>query len=63
MEWEILNSQNIQRLIAVPLMSGNRMDGFIGVDNPRYAIQDDSQIRVLSSFMMVCFRREHKEWQ
>lgn len=63
LEWEILNSQDIQRLIAVPLMSGGQVAGFIGVDNPRYAIQDDTQIRVLASFMMVRFRRERKEWQ
>lgn len=62
-EWEILNSQDIQRVIAVPLMSGGQVAGFIGVDNPRYAIQDDTQIRVLASFMMVRFRRERKEWQ
>lgn len=63
LEWEILNSQNIQRLIVAPLMSGSKVTGFIGVDNPRYAIQDDTQIRVLASFMMVRFRRERKEWQ
>lgn len=63
LEWEILNSQDIQRVIAVPLMSGGQVAGFIGVDNPRYAIQDDVQIRVLASFIMVRFRRERKEWQ
>lgn len=63
LEWEILNSQDIQRVIAVPLMSGGQVAGFIGVDNPRYAIQDDTQIRVLASFMMVRFRREREDWQ
>ncbi|MBM6877583.1 GAF domain-containing protein [Anaerotignum lactatifermentans] len=63
LEWEILNSQDIQRVIAVPLMSNGQVAGFIGVDNPRYAIQDDTQIRVLASFMMVRFRRERKNWQ
>lgn len=62
-EWEILNSQGIQRVLAVPLLSGSQVAGFIGVDNPRYAIQDDAQARVLASFMMVRFRRERKEWQ
>ena len=63
LEWEILSSQDIQRVIAVPLMSGGQVAGFIGVDNPRYAIQDDTQIRVLASFLLVRFRRERKEWQ
>lgn len=63
LEWEILNNQGIQRVIAVPLMSTGQVAGFIGVDNPRYAIDDDTQIRVLASFMMVRFRRERKEWQ
>lgn len=63
LEWEILNSQGIQRVISVPLMSGGQVAGFLGVDNPRYAIQDDTQVRVLASFMMVRFRRERREWQ
>lgn len=63
LEWEILRTQGIQRLIAVPLMSGGQIAGFIGVDNPRYAIQDDSQARVLASFLAARFRRERKEWQ
>ena len=50
-------------MISVPLMSGGQVAGFLGVDNPRYAIQDDTQVRVLASFMMVRFRRERREWQ
>lgn len=63
LEWEILSRQDIQRVIAVPLMSSGQVAGFIGVDNPRYAIQDDTQARVLASFMTARFRRERKEWQ
>lgn len=63
LEWEILNSQGIQRVISVPLFSHGQIAGFIGVDNPRYAIQDDSQARVLASFMTIRFRREREEWQ
>ena len=61
-EWELLNRQQIQRVISVPLINEGRIQGFIGVDNPRYAIQDDTQARVLASFLMVRFRRERKEW-
>lgn len=63
LEWEILHSQGIQRVIAVPLMSGGSVAAFIGVDNPRYAIHDDSQARVLASFLTARFRRERREWQ
>lgn len=58
LEWEMMTSQNIQRLIAVPLMEEGRVIGFIGVDNPRYAIEDDTQVRVLASFLVVRFQRE-----
>ena len=33
-EWEILDSQGIQRVLSVPLMLGGQVAGFIGVDNP-----------------------------
>lgn len=51
LEYSILQMQGIQRLIAVPVWVENRVDAFIGVDNPRYAIEDDSQIRVLAAFL------------
>lgn len=63
LEWEILKRQGIQRVISVPLWAGSQLAGFIGVDNPRYAIQDDTHAKVLASFLMARFRRERKEWQ
>ncbi|WP_294445494.1 EAL domain-containing protein [uncultured Mailhella sp.] len=63
LEWEMLSRQDIQRLIAVPLMEDGRVVGFIGVDNPRYAIEDDTQVRVLASFLVVRFQRERRERQ
>ena len=63
LEWEMLESQEIQRLIAVPLMEEGRVVGFVGVDNPRYAIEDDTQVRVLASFLVVRFQRERRERQ
>lgn len=61
LEWEMLERQEIHRLIAVPLMEEGRVAGFVGVDNPRYAIDDDTQIRVLASFLVVRFQRERRE--
>lgn len=60
-EWQILDAQRIARLIAVPLRDGGRTIGFIGVDNPRYAIQDDTQVWVLSSFLVNRIRQERNE--
>lgn len=58
MEYSILQRQGIQRLIAVPVWVDNRVAAFIGVDNPRYAIEDDSQIRVLAAFLSEKLERK-----
>lgn len=61
LEWETLSRQEIQRLIAVPVRENDRTVGFIGVDNPRYAIHDDSQMRVLASFLVTRIRQDRNE--
>ena len=35
----------LRRLIASPLRCGRRLVGFVGVDNPRTSIHDDTQVR------------------
>ena len=60
-EWEILRRQEIQRLIAVPIRDGGETVGFIGVDNPRYSIRDDTQVRVLASFLLTRIRQDRNE--
>lgn len=60
-EWEDLSRQGIQRLIAVPVRENGRTVGFVGVDNPRYAIHDDTQIRVLVSFLVTRLRQDRNE--
>lgn len=60
-EWKILSGQGIQRLIAVPIRENNKTIGFVGIDNPRYCIHDDSQVRVLSCFLLLCFRQQKNE--
>ncbi len=60
-EWEVLHAQNITRLIAVPLQDGGHTIGFIGVDNPRTSIRDDSQIRVLAHFLITRLHQEYSE--
>lgn len=61
LEWEDLHAQGITRLIAVPLRMEERTIGFLGVDNPRYSIHDDSQIRVLSYFLVNRIRQDWNE--
>lgn len=61
LEWEILQRQEIQRLIAVPIRDGGETIGFIGVDNPRYSIRDDTQVRVLASFLLARIRQDRNE--
>lgn len=51
LEYQALQMHGIQRLIAVPVPSEKEIDAFIGVDNPRHSIHDDSQIRVLAAFL------------
>lgn len=61
-EWLDLSRQNIQRLIAVPMISdGGGIEGFIGVDNPRYAIRDDAQVRVLACFLLNRYQRDRED--
>lgn len=61
LEWRILKDRRVQRLIAVPLMDEGNVFGFVGVDNPRYAIHDDSQVRVLASFLLMRIHGERNE--
>lgn len=62
-EWEDLSKQGIQRLIAVPFREKGRLVGFIGVDNPRYSIEDDAQIRLLSYFLALRRWQERNDCQ
>ena len=61
LEWQDLHAQGIARLIAVPLRMDNRTIGFVGVDNPRYSLNDDAQIRVLSYFLVNRIRQDRNE--
>ena len=62
-EWRTLHKQGIQRIIAVPIRENDQTIGFIGVDNPRYCIHDDSQIRVLASFLLTRIRQDRNEYR
>ena len=60
-EWAVLERQNIQRLIVAPLRENGTTIGFIGVDNPRVCIHDDTHVRVLASFLLARIRQDRNE--
>lgn len=60
-QWQWLRNANISKLMAVPLCNNKKLIGFVGVDNPHYAIGNDSQLRVLSSFLLNYLRNERCE--
>ena len=60
-EWEILRPQGIQRLLAAPIWQGKNMISFLGVDNPRHCMGDDSLIRMLALFLNNRFHHNETE--
>ena len=60
-EFQLLKSQNISRLILVPIVDNCTLSYFIGVDNHRHCLQDDSQIRVLSAILSSRLMQEKRE--
>ena len=51
-EYEILKAQNIDSLIAVPLLHGKKVTGFLGVDNPREHYRDFTLLSSIQYFIM-----------
>ena len=60
-EYQVLSSQGIRRLVAVPVHRKGRLVSFLGVDNPRHCMGDDALIRMLVLFLT--FRFHHEETQ
>ena len=60
-EYALMGHTGIIRTILVPVIENCRLLCFVGVDNPCHCIQDDSQIRVLSSFLINRVRQEKNE--
>lgn len=60
-EYNLMGKTDIHRTIVVPVIENSRLLCFVGVDNPCHCIQDDSQIRVLSSFLVNRVRQEKNE--
>ncbi len=62
-EYALMGHTGIVRTILVPVIENSRLLCFVGVDNPCHCIQDDSQIRVLSSFLINRVRQEKNEFR
>lgn len=56
-----LNYTNIKRLIICPILLSGKLVGFIGVNNPRHCIMDDTLIRTMTSFIAGRFRFNETE--
>ena len=49
--YDVLKAQNIESLIAVPLMNGELITGFVGVDNPKKHYRDFSLLSSIQFFI------------
>ncbi len=56
--YDILSSQDIQSLIAVPLMRGNVITGYMGVDNPRKNYEDLTLMSSVQFFVTEAIDRK-----
>lgn len=52
LEFEILNAQGIESLMAVPLWSENKIEGFLGVDNSKNNTDTIMLLRSAASFII-----------
>jgi len=56
-EYQILEAQGIQSLMAAPLLRGDEIVGFIGVDDPRANLGDLTLLRSVSEFVRAELER------
>ncbi|MBR4306293.1 MAG: sensor domain-containing diguanylate cyclase [Ruminiclostridium sp.] len=61
--YNILAMQNIQRLIAVPLIEDGEIIGFMGVDNPTVNYRDLSLLSSVTVFIMETLEKRERKLQ
>lgn len=59
--YEILKAQQVWRLLAVPLMKGGAMVGFLGVDNPRAHYDDATLLASIQFFVTNSLDRKKQQ--
>ena len=61
--YDILQEQDIDRLLAVPLKRDNEIIGFLGVDNPRNHYDDPTLLSSIQYFITNSLERREKQQQ
>lgn len=59
--YEMLKAQQVWRLLAVPLMKGGAMVGFLGVDNPRAHYDDATLLASIQFFVTNSLERKKQQ--
>lgn len=59
--YEMLKAQQVWRLLAVPLMKGRAMVGFLGVDNPRAHYDDATLLASIQFFVTNSLDRKKQQ--
>ena len=59
--YEMLKAQQVWRLLAVPLMKGGAMVGFLGVDNPRAHYDDATLLSSIQFFVTNSLERKKQQ--
>lgn len=59
--YEMLEAQQVWRLLAVPLMKGGAMVGFLGVDNPRAHYDDATLLASIQFFVTNSLDRKKQQ--
>lgn len=59
--YEMLKAQQVWRLLAVPLMKGGTMVGFLGVDNPRAHYDDATLLASIQFFVTNSLDRKKQQ--
>lgn len=61
--YDMLQEQQVDRLLAVPLKKKNRIIGFLGVDNPRNHYDDPTLLSSIQYFIINSMERKEKQQQ
>ena len=59
--YDMLMEQNVNRLLAVPLLDGEEITGFLGVDNPRKHYDDATLLSSIQFFITSTLRRKKEQ--
>lgn len=59
--YEMLEEQNVNRLLAVPLLDRDEITGFLGVDNPKEHYDDATLLSSIQFFITSSLRRKKEQ--